>query len=163
MGWFRCTGTSGGTSLGKYLYNKGKENTELTGGLTSSGYTFSTYHTIAGQPAFESTDIKLTVTAAPGACMFGTNIQVDLTNVSVVRVNGVYSDNTPFTVSIDVSNINGSRFLAITMCDNTNSQRFVILNATNTKSNVYTASGSVHSPTTFTTNNTALIKEIELI
>lgn len=143
------------------IYNDGVENTALTGGLTNSGYSVSTYHPNTGPIAFGANDISLTTNLAPQACLFGTLNKINLTSIGLIRVTTIIN-NSEQTFSLDVSTINTEKYISFGTMDNNDNRLIVLLIASDTKTNVYTDSGSIQSIQQISTT-TLLVKKIELI
>lgn len=100
--------------LGKYLYKNGVDNVALTGGLTATGYTFSTGFNTNGVVSFDASNIAMTVpNTSSSSCIFGTTIKVDVTNLNSIVVKFYTTQNVNKTITLDVSAITGEHYMAL--------------------------------------------------
>ena len=74
--------------MDNYLYYQGTDNTKLTGGLTTSGYSFYTGYSYSGTVSFDETSIHMTTNVTSNAyySMFGTSSLIDFTPYTQVIV-----------------------------------------------------------------------------
>ena len=164
MAYYRAIGT-GGTPQPQqvYLYNQGVDNTALTGGLTLSGYSYSSsYANQLGTMVFDSSDIALTFTgtANRNALTMGTTLKVNLTDIKSLIIK-YRENNTSKQLSIDTTTFYSSYYVAITLQKTASGNLEIVCSIANQQG--YVGDTNVGVAYFTRTENTIYIDSIELI
>ena len=116
MAYYRAIGTGGAPQPQQiYLYNQGVDNTALTGGLVSAGYSFASGWTNNGTVIFQSNYIETEIGSDANSTVVqvGTTVKVDLTNYKSIVVRAHDVDGNQLVGTVDISSISGSYYVSV--------------------------------------------------
>lgn len=133
--WIRACG---GTAKRKYLYKEGDDNVALTGGLTTSGYSYmSGSTTVPANVVVGANNISVKATTTSTNALIGTTILLDVTDLNSISVK--YENNSvENTITLPCDTLTGSYYFNFGQNRSSNNENIFFAQLSSSKTNTYT-------------------------